>query len=192
MPVDSVAGSNYAFAKNNKFMKNSTRDDPFKALESPEKQMEDEGNPEGQNFIAFLLTLEDGCPIGFQKEYFGKKSDAENYINDLKEVGQDLDGFVVPFKSEAEAEQKINQMINTGDPNNQEEQGYPKADADREGAYWAENSMVDEYFDALDEFTSDRNRTKKELTLYLLKYYELTQVQANAVASSYVLAYMRE
>lgn len=143
-------GSNnndYAFAKNNNsefFTKETPYQRPLKTSVDDEFSPP-EGEEEDRQLVVFL-TIEDkssGDIVDYQREYFGNRRDAQNFINSMKndesqtDVQKQYDGFIVPVDKEKEAEEQINKLINSGGDEGERE--LPQA-VDSQGAYWAERS----------------------------------------------------
>ena len=184
----SNSSGDFAFARNNDFHKSNKRDNPFVPLESTKDKMEaneEENIPEeGQNFVAFLTTNEevDGelYPVDYEKEYFGKEEDDE------ADSSKHYDGFVLPKEQEVEGEQRLNQIVNTGEDTSQE---YPQSTSG-EGAYWSESSLdyqEQELFHMLDNLCNRYpNIRGKEAIQYIMKSQKLFEMEAIAIWNSYV------
>jgi hypothetical protein len=137
--------NDYAFAQNNpnKFFSKST---PYQRPMGDATTIDDDFSPsddkgeEDRQFVVFLTTEENGDPIDYQREYFGNREDAQEFINTMKEnpdqtdARKQYDGYIVPIDMEKEAEEQLNELINTGDSGDRE---LPQA-VDAQGAYWAE------------------------------------------------------
>jgi hypothetical protein len=140
--MSNTAGSNisnqYAFAKNNS-SKYFARQN--KAYTTPDEAMKDV-NSGREGYVVFLTTTDGSdLPIDFEKEYFKTIEDAKSYLQTMKDTDNKFNGCVVLANKEKETEEKLNNLINSGQADSEEEHPYPKEDQDREGAYWAESKM---------------------------------------------------
>jgi hypothetical protein len=198
LPESATAMSNttgdFAFTRNNNFQLSAKRDSPFVPLPPVENEEHNDGEGEGRDFVVFLTTEEEiegqSYPIDYQKEYFGSRKDAEDFINTMKnsedenDIRKKYDGYVVPIDSEKEAEKRLNQVINTG----AEDQSLPQSRSG-EGAYWSESvEDSDEganIFNVLDEFFKTRSYNEDIAIQFLVKRYGYDETEAEAILAAY-------
>lgn len=197
----------YAQADNNN-PTNRSRDNPFRAYEPVDNEGPAPSDEGDQAFVAFLITMQDGFPVDFEKENFGNQRDAESYIQTIKnssssdphpQHSQNIEGYAVPKSQEHAAEQELIKQINgVEEGEGDEEDALPKSDGmrDTQGAYFAgqgsgggmaESTLnsLPEIFEELEDVCKGRVYPTFKIANYLMKVFEITQAEANILARAY-------
>lgn len=180
-----------------------SRDNPFKPYVPVNNEESMGSGGEGQNYVAFIITMQDGFPVDFETENFSTENDANGYVETLKSEAttannpQTFEGFVVPKKEEGKVERELIDKINGREPSTPEK-ALPKSsgEMDTGGGGWAGDSStkesinipnddMEEIFEELERVCRGKQYSEERISNYLVRMFDLNEKQAYAVAQAY-------
>lgn len=180
-----------------------SRDNPFKPYAPVDNEQYQPSMEEGQAFVAFIITMQDGFPVDFETENFSNENDANSYVETIKtsasseDVPQIMAGFVVPKEQESKVEKELIDKIN-GRDTEAPEKALPKSTGqmDSGGGGWAgdsstkesigiSNDDMEEIFEELERICRGKRYSEEQISNYLIRAFDIDEVKAYSVARAY-------